>query len=85
MSIVTMMNTGLALIGWLYIMFKAGEWFISIAFNQWVSRKKQEKRQKAVNQPYDAFNLSEMEPGGSVRLEPKGDMTILMFRKEAAQ
>ncbi|EPW6038718.1 DUF4752 family protein [Escherichia coli] len=85
MSIATMMNTGLALIGWLYIMFKAGEWFISIAFKQWVSRKKQKKRQKAVDDLYDAFSLSEMEPGGSVRLETKGDLTILMFRKEAAQ
>ena len=43
------------------------------------------KRQKAVNELYDAFNLSEIEPGGSVRLETKGDLTILMFRKEAAQ
>ncbi|AUO64080.1 DUF4752 domain-containing protein [Citrobacter freundii complex sp. CFNIH2] len=85
MSIAAMMNTGLAVIGWLYIMFKAGEWFISIAFKQWVSRKKQEKRQKAVNEMYDAFNLSEIEPGGSVRLETKGDLIILMFRKESAQ
>ena len=85
MSIATMMNTGLALIGWLYIMFKACDWFIGIAFKQWVSRKKQEKRQKAVNELYDAFNLSEIEPGESVRLETKGDLTILMFRKEASQ
>lgn len=85
MSMVDILNTGLALMGWLFIMFKAAEWFISIAFKQWVSRKKQEKRQKAVNELYDAFNLSEIEPGGSVRLETKGDLTILMFRKEAAQ
>lgn len=85
MNIATMLNTGLAMMCWLYVMFKTGEWFISIAFKQLVSRKKQEKRQKAVNQLYDAFNLSEMEPGGSVRLETKGDLTILMFSKETPQ
>lgn len=84
MSIATMMNTWLAIIGLVYIMFKAGEWFISIAFKQWVSRRKQEKIQKAVDGLYDAFNLSEIEPGGSVRLETKGDLTILIFRKEEA-
>ncbi|MFU0912972.1 DUF4752 family protein [Kluyvera intermedia] len=83
MSIATMLNTGLALLGWLYIMFKTGEWIIGIVFKRWSQRKKQEKRQKAVNELYDAFNLSEIEPGGSVRLDTKGDLTILMFRKEA--
>ncbi|HDG1692789.1 TPA: DUF4752 family protein [Kluyvera georgiana] len=83
MNIATMLNTGLALIGWLYIMFKTGEWITGIVFKQWSQRKKQEKRQKAVNELYDAFKLSEIEPGGSVQLDTKGGLTILAFRKEA--
>lgn len=83
MNIETMLNTGLAIMGWLYIMFKTGGWIIGIVFKQWSLRRKQEKRQKAVNELYDAFNLSEMEPGGTVRLDTKGDLIILMFRKEA--
>lgn len=83
MNIATMLNTGLAIMGWLYIMFKTGEWIFGIVFKQWSLRKKQEKRQKAVNELYDAFRLSEIEPGGSVKLDTEGGLTILIFRKEA--
>lgn len=85
MSIVTILNTGIALIGWLFIMFKTGQWFISIALKQWDKRGKQSRRQKALNEFYDAFDLSSIEPGTTVRLATKGDLTIMMFRQEAAQ
>ncbi|EAY3667973.1 DUF4752 family protein [Salmonella enterica] len=85
MSILTILNFGLALMGWLFIMFKTGQWFISIALKQWDKRKKQSRRQKAVNEFYDAFDLSSIEPGTTVRLATKGDLTIMMFRQEAAQ
>ncbi|EAB2382290.1 DUF4752 family protein [Salmonella enterica] len=85
MSILTILSFGLALMGWLFIMFKTGQWFISIALKQWDKRKKQSRRQKAVNEFYDAFDLSSIEPGTTVRLATKGDLTIMMFRQEAAQ
>ncbi|AEX26926.1 DUF4752 family protein [Salmonella enterica] len=85
MSILTILNFGLALMGWLFIMFKTGQWFISIALKQWDKRKKQSRRQKAVNEFYDAFDLSSIEPGTTVRLATKGDLTIMMFRQESAQ
>ncbi|EBG8575607.1 DUF4752 family protein [Salmonella enterica] len=85
MSILTILNFGLALMGWLFIMFKTGQWFISIALKQWDKRKKQSRRQKAVNEFYDAFYLSSIEPGTTVRLATKGDLTIMMFRQESAQ
>lgn len=85
MSITTILNTGLALMGWLFIMFKTGQWIISIALKQWDKRRKQSRRQKAVNELYDAFDLSSIEPGTTVRLATKGDLTIMMFRQEAAQ
>ncbi|EBH6933844.1 DUF4752 family protein [Salmonella enterica] len=85
MSILTILNFGLSLMGWLFIMFKTGQWFISIALKQWDKRKKQSRRQKAVNEFYDAFDLSSIEPGTTVRLATKGDLTIMMFRQEAAQ
>lgn len=83
MSIATMLNTGLALLGWLYIMFKTGQWILSNLLTQWDKRRKQSRQQKAVNEFYDAFDLSSMDPGTTVRLATKGDLTILMFRKEA--
>ncbi|EJB9184988.1 DUF4752 family protein [Salmonella enterica] len=85
MSILTILNFGLALMGWLFIMFKTGQWFISIALKQWDKRRKQSRRQKAVNEFCDAFDLSSIEPGTTVRLATKGDLTIMMFRQEAAQ
>ncbi|EAA9301861.1 DUF4752 family protein [Salmonella enterica] len=85
MSILSILDVGLALMGWLFIMFKTGQWFISIALKQWDRRRKQSRRQKAVNEFYDAFDLSSIEPGTTVRLVTKGDLTIMMFRQEAAQ
>lgn len=85
MSMVDILNAGLALMGWLFIMFKTGQWFISVALKQWEKRRKQSRRQKAVNEFYDAFDLSSIEPGTTVRLVTKGDLTIMMFRQETAQ
>ncbi|EAA7710776.1 DUF4752 family protein [Salmonella enterica subsp. enterica serovar Kingston] len=84
MSITTILNTGLALMGWLFIMFKTGQWFISVFLKQWDKRRKQSRRQKAVNEFYDAFDLSSIEPGTTVRAT-KGDLIIMMFRQETAQ
>lgn len=83
MNIATMLNAGLALAGWLYIMLKAGKCFTGIALKQWDKRRKQSKRQKAVNELYDAFELEAMSPGDTVKITAKGDLTIMMFRKEA--
>ena len=83
MSIATMLNTGLALLGWLYIMFKTGEWIMSIALKQWAKRRKQSRKQKALSDFYDAYDLSAINPCDTVKLATKGGLTILMFRKEA--
>ncbi|MFU0912850.1 DUF4752 family protein [Kluyvera intermedia] len=83
MSITTMLNTGLAMMGWIYIMFKTGEWFISVALKQWDKRRKNSRRQKAVNEFYDVFELASLNPGDTMKITTKGDLTIMMFRKEA--
>ncbi|ELN2124756.1 DUF4752 family protein [Enterobacter kobei] len=36
------------------------------------------------NELYDAFDLSIIEPGTTVRLATKGDLTIMMYRTEGA-
>ncbi|WP_252991408.1 DUF4752 family protein, partial [Shigella sonnei] len=43
-TIDTALNTGLALLGWFYIMFSAGKWAASVFLKQWGKRRKQEKR-----------------------------------------
>lgn len=82
MSVDTYLNTGLALLGWLYIMFKTGQWIVRNLLTQWDKCRKQSRRQKAVNEFYDAFELGSMNPGDTVKITTKGDLTIMMFRKE---
>ncbi|GKJ94844.1 hypothetical protein NUBL9661_17240 [Klebsiella pneumoniae] len=55
MSIATYLNTGLAILGWAYIMVKTGQWITKNALRQWDKRRKESRRQKAVNEFYDAF------------------------------
>ncbi|EJU1233730.1 DUF4752 family protein [Escherichia coli] len=79
------LNTGLALLGWFYIMFSAGKWAVSVFLKQWGKRRKQEKRQKALEAFYDAFELGSIEPGTTARIATKGDLMIVMFRQERAE
>ncbi|ENF2593495.1 DUF4752 family protein, partial [Salmonella enterica] len=42
------------------------------------------RRQKVLNEFYDAFDLSSIEPGTTARVAAKGDLMIVMFRQEKA-
>ncbi|MDR4898863.1 DUF4752 family protein [Yersinia kristensenii] len=75
------LNVGLAVAGYLYIMFKTGEWLASIIWKQWDKSKKEERKQKAINELYDAFNLSELTDGDTMKVATKNGLTIMMFRK----
>ncbi|HAH1190687.1 TPA: DUF4752 family protein [Escherichia coli] len=81
-TIDTLLNSGLALLGWLYIMSRTWRWLGSIFLKQWKKRRKQELRQKALEAFYDAFELSRIEPGTTARIAAKGDLMIVMFRQE---
>ncbi|NOL03152.1 DUF4752 family protein [Escherichia coli] len=81
-TIDTLLNSGLALLGWLYIMSRTWRWLGSIFLKQWKKRRKQELRQKALEVFYDAFELSSIEPGTTARIATKGDLMIVMFRQE---
>ena len=84
MSIATYLNTGLAILGWAYIMVKTGQWITKNALRQWDKRRKQSRRQKAVNELYEVFELNKLESGSTMRIVTKGDLTIMMFRSEGA-
>ncbi|HDJ8933913.1 TPA: DUF4752 family protein [Escherichia coli] len=81
-TIDTALNTGLALLGWLYIMSRTWRWLGSSFLKEWKKRRKQELRQKALEAFYDAFELSRIEPGTTARIAIKGDLMIVMFRQE---
>ncbi|HHS9747143.1 TPA: DUF4752 family protein [Raoultella ornithinolytica] len=82
MSIATYLNTGLAILGWAYIMFKTGQWITKNALGQWDKRRKQSRRQKAVNELYEVFELNKLESGSTMCIVTKGDLTIMMYRSE---
>ncbi|MCX8260656.1 DUF4752 family protein [Escherichia coli] len=81
-TIDTLLNTGLALLGWFFIMSRTWRWLGSIFLKQWKKRRKQELRQKALEAFYDAFKLGSIEPGTTARIATKGDLMIVMFRQE---
>ena len=74
------MQFGLGLIGWVYIMSKAGEWVTKAAFKQWAKRRKESRKQKAVNELYEAYELDKIDSKATVRLTTKGNLVIMMYR-----
>ncbi|MGT6664471.1 DUF4752 family protein, partial [Escherichia coli] len=63
-TIDTALNTGLALLGYFYIMFCSGRWLSLLFMKKWNKRRKQDQRQKAMNAFSEAFGIDSMEPGG---------------------
>ncbi len=84
MTVDTVLNAGLALLGWFYITFSAGKWVASVFLKQREKRRKQERHQKALNEFYDAFDLGSIEPGTTVRWATKDGLMVVMFRQEKA-
>ncbi|WP_218072846.1 DUF4752 family protein [Escherichia coli] len=80
----TALNTGLALLGWVYIMFSAVRWVKSVFLKQWDKLREKSRRQQAVDEFCDAFSLECMEPGSTIRIATKEDLIIMMYRQEKA-
>lgn len=78
----TYLNTGLALIGWTYIMWKSGEWLMRIAFKQWDKRRRISRKQKVVNELYDAFELDTIKDGDQMKITTAKGLVIMMYRQE---
>ncbi|WP_439654634.1 DUF4752 family protein [[Erwinia] mediterraneensis] len=83
-SISEWMMIGLMAISYAFIVVKAFEWFVLLVAKQWDKRRKESRRQKAVNELYDAFQLDRLKDGSTMRVATKGDLNILMYRKGEA-
>ncbi|EPH6014698.1 TPA: DUF4752 family protein [Yersinia enterocolitica] len=75
------LNVFLAVLGYLYIISKASYWLTRIIWKQWDKRKKEERKQKPINELYDAFNLGELTDSDTMKAVTKNGLTIMMFRK----
>nr|WP_025423077.1 DUF4752 family protein [Sodalis praecaptivus] len=82
MSVSEWMTIGLMIVGYLYITVRAGGWLTGIFLRQWSKRRKSSRRQKAVDEFYEAFELDKITEGGYLRFAEKGDLIILIYRKE---
>ncbi len=81
-TIDTALNTGLALIGWLYIMYCASRWLSMLFLKKLNKHRKQDQRQKAMNSFSEAFGIDSIEPGDPARVIIRGDVVILVYRSE---
>ena len=71
---------GLMPIGYIFIVVTAFRWLVSLCFKQWDKRRKQDRKQRAVNELYDAFELDKLTDGTTMRVATKGNLTIMMDR-----
>ncbi|EFE7248099.1 DUF4752 family protein [Escherichia coli] len=81
-TIDTALNTGLALLGYFYIVFCSGRWLSLLFLKKWNKRRKQDERQKAMNAFSEAFGIDGMEPGDPARAISRGGVVILVYRSE---
>lgn len=81
MDLSTKLNIGLCALGYLFIMFRTGDWVMRTVFKAWDKRRKESRRKRAVNELYDAFELDQLKDGSTMRVATKGDLNIFMYRK----
>lgn len=86
MSIGTALNVGLSLAGWFFIMLKTGEFFIGLVLSQLVKRRKRTRREKALEEFYDAYELGNITPGTATMIPMTGklEVTVIVQRKGSA-
>lgn len=80
-NLATYLNTGLALIGWTYIMWKSGEWLTLLTLRKYVKRRNDTRKQKAVDELYDAFQLGDIKEGGQLKVTLSKGLVIMMYRQ----
>ncbi|CBX44568.1 hypothetical protein P88_00570 [Erwinia phage phiEt88] len=82
MSINEYLNAGLAISGYVYITFKAGEWLTGLLLKSWVKRKKDSRKQKAVYELFDAFGLDDISDGSTIRVKTNSGLTMVIYRED---
>ncbi|MDC9591726.1 DUF4752 family protein [Xenorhabdus sp. XENO-10] len=77
------MTGSLMIIGYLYILVKAWNWLFALLFKAYDKLRKEERKQKAVNELYDAFELDQMQDDQTMKVATKGDLVIVMYRQQS--
>ncbi|MDE1488381.1 DUF4752 family protein [Xenorhabdus bovienii] len=77
------MISGLMVIGYMYILVRAWNWLGSLLVSAYYNRRKEERKQKAVNELYDAFELEQIQDGQTMKVATKGGLVIMMYRQQS--
>lgn len=83
LTVVDSLLTGLALIGYLFITAKSGEWIAGILLRKWLRRRRQPAQDRVMSEFCDAFDIDEMAPGTQKLITTKGDIVVYVIKKES--
>lgn len=80
-EIIKYATIGLMAVGYFWIIAKSVEWFLGLIARKWTRRMIKDRKQKAVNELYDAYDLSNIKQGGDVKIAMKSGLVILIYRQ----
>lgn len=80
-EIIKYATIGLMAVGYFWIIAKSVGWFLSLIFRKAFKRKEKNRKQAAINELYDAYELGDMKPGDDLKITTKGGLVVFMYRR----
>ncbi|MEM8254404.1 DUF4752 family protein [Morganella morganii] len=80
-EIIKYATIGLMAVGYFWIIAKSVEWFLSLILRKAFKRKEKDRKQAAINELYDAYDLGDMKPGDDMKITTKGGLVVFMYRR----
>lgn len=69
------------MVGYFWVIAKSVEWFLGLIARKAIRRMIKDRKQKAVNELYDAYELGDMKPGDDLKITTKGGLVVFMYRR----
>lgn len=79
------MTAVLTAIAYLWIVKNSCTWLLKVAAREWSNRREKDRKQRAVNELYDSFDLDTLEPGSTMRITTRGNLVLAMYRAETKE
>lgn len=80
-EIIKYATIGLMAVGYFWIIAKSVEWFLNLIFRKAFKRKEKDRKQAAINDLHDAYELGDMKPGDDLKITTKGGLVVFMYRR----
>lgn len=80
-EIIKYATIGLMAVGYFWIIAKSVEWFLSLILRKAFKRKEKDRKQAAINELYDAYDLGDMKTGDDLKITTKGGLVVFMYRR----